>query len=662
MVRELNYYRYPGILPFQDNELDRALFKGRDKEKEDLFNRVMVEELVILFSKSGAGKSSLLNAGLMQLLRENRYFPFLVHFSIPKYSPQELIYEEIKSTCQQFQIIFKPGKEISLWEYFKTAEFNSKDKTQLTPVLIFDQFESLLSLYSQEAKKRFFSELADLVRGRIPDTLVQKYLSSGKFSYTEVAPDIRVIISIREDFLAQLEDLSVEIPGIFQNRLRLEPLTREQARQTIIEPAAFKDDRLITSTFDYEADAVDIIINFLGRRRQDSDLITANEIEAFQLQLICHHIENLVLHKQAKDPKDKVCIRASDLGGEDGINHIMKNYYEKQIRSLESEKDRASVRQLCEDGLISRGGWRVSLDIDVVTYEYDVRAEILNKMVSSRILRAEPRLGSTYYELSHDTLLKPIRDLKEQSKEEGWKKNEGKFFINDFFRDKLEEKKLDDLSSILVRAREANNSINYIYQNAASSYRSQLEKVIQHLNGIMNTTQDLLKNIKNWDIVTEFQQIENIEINQYLQMVLNDIVIPEGITLKKMYQDFDRKITGNPVKLFYSLRSILEFRINAISELGKGEIIVQTQLKNGNSDTALIELLIEDSGKDIPPFEKNLIIDDPKSVKSSNEKLFKLAYACNMIQTELSGNFRIESGAGKGNRIIITLPASTKIQ
>ena len=55
--------RYPGVKPFATTE--QELFFGRDRDIEDLWNLLWLSKLVVLFGKSGYGKSSLINAGIL---------------------------------------------------------------------------------------------------------------------------------------------------------------------------------------------------------------------------------------------------------------------------------------------------------------------------------------------------------------------------------------------------------------------------------------------------------------------------------------------------------------------------------------------------------------------------------------------------------------------
>jgi len=56
-------YRYPGVRPFDTTQSGQ--FFGRRRDILDLLDRITLEKLVVVFGKSGYGKSSLLNAGIL---------------------------------------------------------------------------------------------------------------------------------------------------------------------------------------------------------------------------------------------------------------------------------------------------------------------------------------------------------------------------------------------------------------------------------------------------------------------------------------------------------------------------------------------------------------------------------------------------------------------
>src|SRR5438046_5598196 len=69
---ELGQNPYIGPRPFERADLPR--FFGRDREMRQLLSLVVAHRVVLLYASSGAGKTSLLNAGLLPLLEEEEGF------------------------------------------------------------------------------------------------------------------------------------------------------------------------------------------------------------------------------------------------------------------------------------------------------------------------------------------------------------------------------------------------------------------------------------------------------------------------------------------------------------------------------------------------------------------------------------------------------------
>lgn len=71
--------RYPGAKPFSVDQ--RGIFFGRDQDVEELAELISIEQSVVLYSKSGYGKSSLINAGVIpRLEKEDNLIPFSFRF------------------------------------------------------------------------------------------------------------------------------------------------------------------------------------------------------------------------------------------------------------------------------------------------------------------------------------------------------------------------------------------------------------------------------------------------------------------------------------------------------------------------------------------------------------------------------------------------------
>jgi hypothetical protein len=415
-------YRYPGSRPFKDNDFDRLLFFGRENEKQILLHSVLAENLFVLFAKSGIGKTSLLNAGLMEFFRKKDFIPLKIRFNNPYRTPLKTVYMRIgggikqrnKEVNEHNRIDYEEGVKNSLWEYFKTTSFWVSENKRLTPILILDQFEEFFTMHSQKNREAFISQLADLIRGRVPSKLRDSYKANEHFPYSETAPKVKIIISIREDYLGHLEEMAPEIPTILQNRFRLLPLKRRQAKVAIEKPASLpKDDRIKTKGFTYDPKTVDAMLSFLGKSEERDEIIQTDEIEPFQLQLLCRHIEERVNKKSYKNSSEYI-VQESELDGEEGMQKVLQGFYDSQIKALGSiEKIRA--RKLCEKGLIGARG-RLTLEEDEIKNKFKVPKNLLFDLVNNRLLRAEPRGRRVFYELTHDNLIKPIKKSERERK------------------------------------------------------------------------------------------------------------------------------------------------------------------------------------------------------------------------------------------------------
>lgn len=403
-------YFYPGSRPFEDTDIDRKLFFGREQEKEDLLQKVLARKLVVLFAKSGLGKTSLINAGVSRLLREKGCVPLKVRFNHTETNPIQTVYDSIKDRAAQFSLDWEPGEEKTLWEYFKTAAFWSAGDSLMTPVLILDQFEEFFAFHEPEARKAFILQLADLVNGTIPSHLRQVIREGEPFPYGENPPEVKVLVSIREDQLGLLEEFSSEIPDILRNRYRLSALTRDQAREAIVEPPQVQDEHIGTTGFEYADDTLNAMLDYLSKAKERGGVVIKDEIESFQLQLLCRHIESDIREKKKKGGgTDGFVVKEEDLGGEPGMQKVLQDFYENQLAGLETFSRRRRARRLCESGLISASDRRLSLEEEEIERRFKISPPLLARLVDSRLLRAERRVGSVYYELSHDTLLVPIQ-------------------------------------------------------------------------------------------------------------------------------------------------------------------------------------------------------------------------------------------------------------
>lgn len=403
--------RYPGAQPFTDDALSRKLFKGREQEATALTHQILAHKLVVLFARSGLGKTSLLNAGVVESLRAEQYLPLIVRVNDSNQGPMATIYSGIEEACKCQAIEYIPGEKTSLWHFFKSTQFWSKD-ILLTPILILDQFEELFTLHSEQMRGDFLDQLSNLARGVRPKEPEPTPLQEGEPEaiYSDAAPAVKIIISLREDFLAQLDEISDRIPEILNQRFRLLPLGRVAATKALEAPAEIEDTLLASQPFHITQEASEEILNFLERRAATTARST-NNIEPFQLQLICHHIEEIAQNAQRKNTQGTaIAIGMNEIGGRSRLLKILKEFYKRQVAAVPSIFQRKGVQKLCSEHLINPQGRRIRMEESEIQRLTNVKPETLQILVERRLLRRDQSIHGNYYELSHDSLITPIMD------------------------------------------------------------------------------------------------------------------------------------------------------------------------------------------------------------------------------------------------------------
>ena len=287
--------RYPGIKAFEPHE--RNIFFGREQEVSQLYAQVKAKPLVVLFSKSGIGKSSLINAGLVPVLDRDLFRAVKVRLQNVAESPVQTVKKELEKSLNEEKLHKYTGQskeEVRLWEYLRACEFGS-DQEQDTPVIIFDQFEEFFE-HDRAQRQQLIDELSDLLSERLPDRIRQ---SLRKIPFGDRTPEdlawhsevnIKILFAIRADRLSLLDDLKKEIPLILHNRFHLRPLNRQQAEDAILKPAGIPGEQFSTPTFTYNPSTLERILDYLSNKD--------GEIESFQLQLLCQHIEKQVKERR----------------------------------------------------------------------------------------------------------------------------------------------------------------------------------------------------------------------------------------------------------------------------------------------------------------------------------------------------------------------------
>ncbi len=385
-----------GLVSF--TEETRAYFHGREDEVAELGRRVQRKLLTVLFGQSGLGKTSILQAGLVPRLRPEGFCPVYVRLDYDPHSPppSEQIKRAVFRATEAAGTWTRSGTAVAgetLWEFLHHRDDVLRDAAgrTLTPILIFDQFEEIFTLaQSDDAGRRraqeFIQDLADLVENRPPAALEARIdrdeTDAAQFDFARA--DYRILISLREDYLAHLEGLKDRMPSVTQNRMRLARMTGAQALAAVRQPAPHLVGEAVAEA----------IVRFVA----GGAALAVAEVEPSLLSLICRELNNARLAQGHAE------ISADLLAG--SRDTILTEFYERALADQPP-----GVRVFLEDEMLTESGFRESCGEERVRKAFVAAGAAegaLAQLVDRRLLRTEDRLDQRRVEVTHDVLCSVI--------------------------------------------------------------------------------------------------------------------------------------------------------------------------------------------------------------------------------------------------------------
>lgn len=408
---------------------------GRDEDIRDLIQCVLNDVDTLLYGKSGIGKSSILNAGILPAARRNGYLPILIRFShkeVDDYLLQvkEAIISAMGISIKDKNEINRRIKEVierkneskeSIYEFLHRHTFHDKDGNRIKLLIIFDQFEEIFTLQTNENKKRhFFAQMADVLNDIMPNELQsissnsassQELIQINNDNVDDLFDDIDLVVktdlpeyitdnvihfvfTIREDFLSEFEYYTASIPSLKHNRYGLRPINEEQASQIILRPQP----GLISIQV-----AKLIIEKVTGRSDFELDGIPEIEVDSAVLSLYLNRLYD------ASESNEITSELVEQKGGE-----IIADFYNEAISSI----SKSSVEYL-EDMLINGQGRRDNITVYDALHDGGLSEDELNVLcVQKKIIRQFNYAGVLRIEYIHDILCPIIVQRKEKRAEE----------------------------------------------------------------------------------------------------------------------------------------------------------------------------------------------------------------------------------------------------
>ncbi|MBP1703030.1 MAG: repeat, subgroup, partial [Chloroflexi bacterium] len=384
---------YVGAYPIESGQP----FFGRAAETADLISRLVARRIVLLHSPSGAGKTSLIQAGVVPGLQAQGFLVLPTMRVSRQVQPGQLAEGQVVSACllsvllsldeglpKDHQTPVVDLTKIHLLDYLETRREMFAQHCLIPAgrrtLLVFDQFEEVLTFGEIDSTKKqvFFDELMAVLYDN-------RYW---------------VLFAIREDYLARLEPYLSFFPDRLSAHYPLEFLQPEAALEAVREPAK-------QFGVDFQEIAAQKLVDDLRQIRVQNasgevDIQAGPYIEPVQLQVVCSNLWEA-------DRPDSTLITLQDVEKWGSVQNALADYYADKVKktAVETGQSERRIREWFGDQLISPGGLRIQVQAGR-EIEYGLTPDSVHILIDAWLVREESRRSTTWYELAHDRLIDPI--------------------------------------------------------------------------------------------------------------------------------------------------------------------------------------------------------------------------------------------------------------
>jgi tetratricopeptide (TPR) repeat protein len=366
---------FPGPRPYATAERDRL--HGRAGERRDVVALVIGHRLTVLYGPTGAGKTSLVAAGVVPEL-ERAGFQVLPVARPGGQLPPGTDPARLHNVYTANVLMHWHRGELadvgqnSLLSYLRSMP-QADDRRERPLAIVIDQLEDLFLTHDNywEQREAFVRELAECVA------------EAGR------ERPVHALVVVRDEQLAELERYAAVLPDLLRVRFRLDPL-RPQAAIDAITGAA----RGLFTREDAEKLARDLAhkrVRVNGRLQ----LVPGEFVEPMQLQLACEE-------KWRRGGRSGPLARPLD------PDEALARFYDESVaRAKQGWGAERSIRRFLQDRLVSPDGRRTAA-VRGKRSTGGLSNKLVDRLETERLIRAEERLGARWYELAHDRLIEPI--------------------------------------------------------------------------------------------------------------------------------------------------------------------------------------------------------------------------------------------------------------
>ena len=369
---------------------DRNIFFGRDKEIEDLYHALSGVKHLLVYGPSGAGKTSIIECGLRNQFSDADWFALTIRRgSDINASFFNVINEALKEKIELNTETRLPNDENVNFGQAIEALFDERYQ----PVyLLFDQFEELLILGTDEEKTDFFTRLNQLIRYKVP---------------------CRVILIMREEFIGFLSEFEILCPTIFLHRFRVEKMRRSNVHEVISKMLNAAEYRPYFDVQNGEKLAEDILLKLPDVKQ---------EIELAHVQVFLGELWDRAFKTTQRSAKPM--LHPGLIQDKDNLEAVLDIFLKNQFAELEIPYGEKVPLEVLA-AMISDRNTKLQLGQEELEQDLHDKGVVLKKplitllkdLETRRIIRTIKAGETTQFEISHDILALVVgRNLTEEMK------------------------------------------------------------------------------------------------------------------------------------------------------------------------------------------------------------------------------------------------------
>ncbi len=358
---------------------DKDFFFGRDEEIEALYKMIFETRILLVYGTSGTGKTSLIQCGLANKFESYDWSSLYIRRN------DNILYSLDKAVCERTNGKYSPSEQ----KTFRITDLNAKltaaYKSALKPIyLIFDQFEELYAIEknNEEEQKNFIAAIKEILSTELP---------------------VKIIISIREEYLGYLYEFEREVPELLRKKLRVEPMNLSKVT-TVIKSIGSSPTSNISLEKGFENQIAEKIFHKVNGGKKSLT------IELPYLQVF---LDNLYMKKSKDESHIKEAVfELKDFNDQEDIGDVLRNFLDEQVMKTAKnlEQSPETIWRILSP-FVTLEGTKKPLSAEELYGRFEdepqqLLNDIIQAFVSARILRFSEK--DQRYEIAHDSLAKQV--------------------------------------------------------------------------------------------------------------------------------------------------------------------------------------------------------------------------------------------------------------